>query len=99
MGAPTVNPMGGWIGKLLGGLVGQGTNLPNIAGAAQKPNQPKDDKPGDDPGNGGQASGNGPTGAKDDPMHVNVTNPPPGPPQGDATSHANFTAAAGVGTS
>jgi hypothetical protein len=83
MGAPTVNPMGGWIGKVISGAIGQQDNLPNIAGAGtqppKKPNQQGDDQ------NGPPSGGDGPTGAKDDPMHVNVTNPPQAP-QGSATS-------------
>jgi len=86
--------MGGWPGKLLGGLIGSQTNLPNIAGSAQSPKQPnQQDQQGQDPGNGGQQGG--PTGAKDDPMHVKSADPPQGAPQG-ATTHANFSALSGV---
>jgi hypothetical protein len=87
MGAPTVNPLGGWPGKILGGLIGQQTNLPNIAGATQKPKQPDQDQQ-DDPGNGGQKGG--PSGAKDDPIHTKSTDPAPTPPQGAATSAASM---------
>ena len=47
---------------------------------------------------GAQQGSGGPTGAKDDPMHVNVTNPPQGQPQGAAHSSANFGALSGVTT-
>jgi len=98
MGAPTVNPMGGWIGKLIGGALGQQKNIPNMAGAVQPPKQPQQKdptKPGEDPGNG-QAP-DGPAGTKDDPMHVNVTNPPQGAPQNGPTSAANLTASMATG--
>jgi hypothetical protein len=99
MTMPSVDPMGGWPGKLLSGLIGQQANLPNIAGAVQQPKQPKgqddSDKPGQDPGNGGQQTG--PSGSKDDPMHVNVTNAPPAAPQGQAHSAANLNASMATG--
>jgi hypothetical protein len=73
MGAPSVNPMGGWVGKVVSGLIGQGTQIPNMAGASQKPAQPKDgkDQQQQDPagGNGGKQAAS-PSGSKDDPMHV-----------------------------
>jgi hypothetical protein len=90
MGAPTVNPMGGWIGKLIAGQLGSQTSLPNLAGAVQPPKKP-DQKPED----GQQPQGEtptGPSGAKDDPMHVNVTNQPQSP-QGSATSAMNVSPA------
>jgi hypothetical protein len=88
MGAPTVQPMGGWPGKILGGLIGSQTNLPNIAGAAQPPKKPNEQKQGEDPGNG--APPEGPAGTKDDPIHTKSADPAPGPPQGAATSAANM---------
>lgn len=88
MGAPTVNPMGGWIGKLIAGELGSQTNLPNIAGASVQPPKKPDQKPEDGQQPQGE-SPTGPSGAKDDPMHVNVTNQPP-PQQGTATSAANM---------
>jgi len=98
MGAPSVNPLGGWPGKILGGLIGSQTNLPNIAGSAQSPKQPnqQDQQGGQDPGNGGQQGG--PTGAKDDPMHVKSVDGAAAPPQGGATNAANFHALSGITT-
>lgn len=103
MGAPSVNPMGGWIGKVVGGFLGGQTSLPNMAasaGGVQPPKQPNQQKqPGqDDPGNGGQSSG--PKGSADDPMHVkSVNGETPTMAQGGATSAANLTASmsAGIG--
>ncbi len=95
MGAPQVNPLGGWVGKVISGLVGQSTNLPNMAHSVQSPKQPNQQQQGDkDPGHGGETP-TGPKGSKDDPMHVNVTNQP-NPAQGAMTSGANFTAMAGI---
>jgi hypothetical protein len=82
MGAPTVNPMGGWIGKLVGGALGQMNQIPNLAGSVQPPKKP-DQKPDDQQPQGESPSG--PSGDKDDPMHVKVTNPQQ-PQQGSATS-------------
>lgn len=87
MGAPKVNPMGGWIGKLISGELGSQTSLPNLAGSVQPPKKP-DQKPEDGQPSQGE-SPSGPSGAKDDPMHVNVTNQP-APQQGTATSAANM---------
>lgn len=100
MGAPSVQK-GGWYKKIVGGLMGQQTNIPNVAGATQPPKQPKqkgegdDGAPGDDQSQSGQGqqgqggSAGGPKGSQDDPMHVKVTNPAPPPPQGSATSAMN----------
>jgi hypothetical protein len=83
MGAPKVNVMGGWIGKLIAGELGQQTSLPNLASSVQAPKKP-DQKPDDDQQPQGETP-TGPSGDKDDPMHVKVTNPQQ-PPQGSATS-------------
>ena len=89
MGAPTVNPMGGWPGKILGGLIGQQTNLPNVAGSVQPPKQPKDpNQQGQDPGNG--ESPTGPSGTRDDPMHIKSVDGAPPRPQGETTSMGNM---------
>ena len=85
-GAPTVQ-LGGWAGKILGGLVGQQTNLPNIAGATTAPKKP-DDK--SDPLNGNMpppGTPSGPSGAKDDPIHIRSSEDRPQPPQGAMTDH------------
>ena len=85
-GAPTVQ-LGGWAGKILGGLVGQQTNLPNIAGATTAPKKP-DDK--SDPLNGNMpppGTPSGPSGAKDDPIHIRSAEDRPQPPQGAMTDH------------
>ena len=90
MGAPSVGS-GGWMHKLVGGMVGQMTNASNVAGATQPPKQGGDKE---DPGNGGssgkggQGGGKaGPTGHKDDPIHVQQA---PGPaPMGAMTNGAN----------
>lgn len=96
MGAPSVG-QGGWFKKIVGGMLGSMTNLPNVAGATQPPKQPHkeggpDAQVADDPLNGSkqppQGKTGGPTGHKDDPMHVKVTNSPP-PQQGTATSAMN----------
>lgn len=97
MGAPSVGS-GGWMHKLVGGMVGQMTNSSNIAGATQPPKQAGDKE---DPGAGGQSQGaggqggkGGPTGHKDDPMHVSVVPPAGGSsPLGSMTSGANATSA------
>jgi hypothetical protein len=90
MGAPTVNPMGGWIGKLIAGELGSQSNLPNLAGAStQPPKKPDQKQPGDDQQGQGETP-TGPSGAKDDPMHVNVTNQATAP-QGTSTSSMNMT--------
>lgn len=101
MGAPSVGSpaSAGWTGKMLSSLVGQGTNLANLAGSVQPPQQPDDDnKPStgaSDFGGGPQGGkGQGPSGTPDDPMHVNVTNQPPPPAQGSQTSKAAVTSAA-----
>lgn len=100
MGAPSVG-QGGWIRKILGGLMGQQFNAPNIAGGSQPAKQPKQ-KEGEgegeqDPlkgGKGGPKGGKpGPSGHADDPIHVQQVNPPDAQPQGQATSAMN---AAGV---
>lgn len=87
MGATTVNPMGGWIGKLISSELGSQTSLPNLAGAStqppKKPEQQQDQQQGQ-----GESVSKGPVGSKDDPMHVNVTNQPQSP-QGAATSAMN----------
>lgn len=91
MGAPSV-AQGGWYKKIVGGLIGQQTNIPNVAGGTQPPKQPKQGEEGnpDDAAKGGQpGGGGGPKGSQDDPMHVKVTNTPPPPPQGTATSAMN----------
>lgn len=93
MGAPTVNVMGGWAGKLISGALGQMNQIPNVAGGAgsvQPPKQPKQPGEEEQPGQGEKVS-MGPKGSKDDPMHVNVTNQPQAP-QGGVTSAANMTA-------
>lgn len=93
MGAPTVNVMGGWAGKLISGALGQMNQIPNVAGGAgsvQPPKQPKQPGADEQPGQGEKVS-MGPKGSKDDPMHVNVTNQPQAP-QGGVTSAANMTA-------
>ena len=88
-GAPTVQ-LGGWAGKILGGLVGQQANTPNIAGATADPKKP-DDK--HDPLNGNQppaGTPNGPSGGKDDPIHVKSADAPQQPPQGAASNNMNM---------
>jgi hypothetical protein len=87
MGAPQVNPMGGWVGKLIGGALGQMNQLPNLAGSVQPPKKP-DQKQDEQQGQGESVTPSGPSGAKDDPMHVNVTNQQT-PPQGTTTSTMN----------
>jgi hypothetical protein len=84
MGAPQVNPMGGWIGKLIGGALGQMNNLPNIAGASVQPPKQPQQKPDDQPGQGETPSG--PAGTKDDPHYVKSADGTPTPPQGAMTS-------------
>lgn len=100
MGAPSVG-QGGWIRKIVGGMMGQQFNSPNIAGGSQPAKQPKQ-KEGEgegeqDPlkgGKGGPKGGKpGPSGHADDPIHVQQVNPPDAQPQGQATSAMN---AAGV---
>jgi hypothetical protein len=87
MGAPTVNPMGGWIGKLIGGALGQMNQLPNLAGSVQPPKQP-DQK---DPQQQGQGeTPSGPAGTKDDPHYVKSADGTPTPPQGAMTSALNM---------
>jgi hypothetical protein len=95
MGAPSVNVMGGWPGKIIGGLIGQQKNIPNVAGSVQPPKKPTD-KPDDNKEGQGESVSKGPTGAKDDPMHVNVKNQP-GPPQGSATSAMSTAPAMAMG--
>lgn len=103
MGAPAIG-QGGWIHKIIGGLMGQQFNSPNIAGATQPPKkqqQGEEGQPQEDPLNAnkspqGQAGGGGkqgPSGHKDDPIHVQQVPQPGGQPQGQATSAMN---AAGV---
>jgi Transglycosylase-like domain len=73
MGAPTVGQ--GWYPKIVGSMMGQQNSLPNIAGATQKPADPKDDKDSQAPSGadqGGQKPKSGPSGAHDDPVHVQV---------------------------
>lgn len=93
MGAPSVSN-GGWYKKIVGGLMGQQNQIPNMAGATQPPKDPKQDDPNKQGGQGQQGQqgqGGGPKGSQDDPMHVKVTNQNPGPPQGSATSAMNST--------
>ncbi|GBE64211.1 hypothetical protein MFM001_06730 [Mycobacterium sp. MFM001] len=107
MGAPSVGGPGqsGWIGKLLGGMVGSQFGLPNIAGTAQPPKKQQGE--GDESklgaglgggdenqakGQSGQGGSAGPAGTKQDPLHVNVNNQPAGGGrQGGPTSAANMT--------
>lgn len=106
MGAPSVNPQSGWIGKILGSMLGSQFSMPNIAGSVQPPKQGgdkdssgqgDDSSPGgksqqEQAGGGGAAAGGGkpgPTGHKDDPIHVKQVPPPGGAPQGQATSAMN----------
>lgn len=106
MGAPSVNPQSGWIGKMLGSMLGSQFSMPNIAGSVQPPKQGgdkdssgqgDDSSPGgksqqEQAGGGGAAAGGGkpgPTGHKDDPIHVKQVPPPGGAPQGQATSAMN----------
>jgi hypothetical protein len=85
MGAPSIGS-GGWFSKVAGGLIGQGFNSLNVAGATQPPKQPQpgDTHPGSDPGNGSPQGGGpkpGPSGHPDDPIHT-----APAPGTGGATS-------------
>ncbi len=89
MGAPSV-AQGGWYKKIVGGLIGQQTNIPNVAGGTQPPKKPKQGEENPEGGAQGQPGGGGPKGSQEDPMHVKVTNQPPGPPQGSATSAVNM---------
>lgn len=91
MGAPAIGSpaKAGWMGKLLGGVIGQGTNLPNIAGTVQPPKQPHG-QPGEQDihAQGGPPNqAPGPQGTKDDPMHVKNVGGQQGPPQGSVTSN------------
>lgn len=98
MGAPSVG-QGGWFKKIVGGMLGSMTNLPNVAGATQPPKQHTQKEGGpdaqvaDDPLNGSkpaqQGKTGGPTGHQDDPIHVKQVPPPGGAPQGQATSAMN----------
>lgn len=106
MGAPSVGGPGqaGWIGKLLGGLVGSQFGLPNIAGTAQPPKKQQGEADesklgaglggGDEnapKGQGGQGGGGAtPGSSKDNPLYTKSAAPPPGPPQGAATSAASM---------
>jgi hypothetical protein len=78
MGAPAIG-QGGWFKKVAGGLIGQGFNSLNVAGATQPPKQPQpgDTHPGSDPGSASTGGGPkpGPSGHPDDPVH---TAPAPG---------------------
>ncbi|MEZ0366814.1 hypothetical protein ACAG26_24375 [Mycobacterium sp. pUA109] len=95
MGAPSLSsPMFGWPGKILGGLIGQQFNAPNIAGATQPPKDPKEPTEEEEPGIGTQNAPSSPSGAKDDPMHVKVTNPA----NGTAPLGATTSALSGVGS-
>jgi hypothetical protein len=62
MGAESVDVMGGWGGKLIGGLLGSQFSMPNLAGAQQKPAEPKEGQGGQQ-GQGGGGGGKG--GGKD----------------------------------
>ena len=88
MGAGSVQ-LGGWGGKFLQGLIGQQANSANIAGGTQAPKKPEDN----DPLNGSTnpQTPSGPSGAKDDPIHVKSADGPAQPPQGSATSAMNAT--------
>ena len=88
MGAGSVQ-LGGWGGKILQGLIGQQANSANIAGGTQPPKKPEDN----DPLNGSTnpQTPSGPSGAKDDPIHVKSADGPAQPPQGSATSAMNAT--------
>lgn len=97
MGAPSVG-QGGWFKKIVGGMLGSMTNLPNVAGATQPPKQHGQKEGGpdaqvaDDPLNGSKPAPQGktgPTGHQDDPIHVKQVPPPGGAPQGQATSAMN----------
>lgn len=115
MGAPSVNPQSGWIGKMLGSMLGSQFSMPNIAGSVQPPKQGgdkdssgqgDDSSPGgksqqEQAGGGGAAAGGGkpgPTGHKDDPIHVQQVPQPGGHPQGQATSAMNTTGVASAMT-
>lgn len=115
MGAPSVNPQSGWIGKILGSMLGSQFSMPNIAGSVQPPKQGgdkdssgqgDDSSPGgksqqEQAGGGGAAAGGGkpgPTGHKDDPIHVQQVPQPGGHPQGQATSAMNTTGVASAMT-
>ncbi|WP_198421227.1 transglycosylase family protein [Mycobacterium intracellulare] len=115
MGAPSVNPQSGWIGKILGSMLGSQFSMPNIAGSVQPPQQGgdkdssgqgDDSSPGgksqqEQAGGGGAAAGGGkpgPTGHKDDPIHVQQVPQPGGHPQGQATSAMNTTGVASAMT-
>ena len=87
MGAPQVNPMGGWIGKLIGGALGQRKH-PQHSRICAATETARSERP--RPNRGAGETPTGPSGSKDDPMHVNVTNQPQ-PQQGAATSALNMT--------
>lgn len=103
MGAPSVG-QGGWIRKIVGGMMGQQFNSPNIAGGSQPAKQPKQKEgegEGEDPLKGGKGGPNGgkpgPSGHADDPIHVQQVNPPAGQPQGQTTSAMNTNAVMSAG--
>lgn len=104
MGAQSVGGPGqsGWIGKLLGGMVGSQFGLPNIAGTAQPPKQQKQPGEADESKLGaglgerqqgqqqGQGGGATPGSSKDNPLYTKSAAPPASPPQGAATSAASM---------
>jgi hypothetical protein len=99
-----------WVTKIMGGLSGAGTAIPNVAGATQKPKDPNEQNQQQGPGKDGQqmqgqgqqqGQGQGaqrqpPTGHEDDPIHVKSADPggSPNPAQGDATSSMSTTSPA-----
>lgn len=105
MGAPSVGN-GGWIHKLVGGMVGQQFSAPNMAGATQPPKQPDDKNKDADDGGGSSSTdplngnksqgGQGGKGAKPGPTGhqddpIHVQAAPGAAPQGSATSAMNAT--------
>ena len=93
LGAPKVGgpDKAGWMGKLLGGVIGEGTsNLQNLAGSVMKPKQP--DQPGQQDIHQGPTAAPpaGPAGTQDDPMHVKNVGGQPGHPQGATSSWMNM---------
>lgn len=91
MGAPAIGNFP-WVTKIMGGLSGAGTAIPNVAGATQKPKDPN--QPGQGPGKDGQPQQSqqqkpGPTGHEDDPIHVKQSDGggQPNPQQGAQTSN------------
>jgi hypothetical protein len=95
MGAPTLqSPAGGWPGKILGGLIGQGTSLANTAASnAWKTVPPKQVSPQqDEQQDPAAAKQQGPLGTRDDPHFTKSADGPPSLPMGGVTNAANLTA-------